>query len=126
MQNSKNNYKLNIVLLFLFISAITIASHSFNLSLASWIDIPNHFVGGMVVAAFLPKETFKKRALLSILIISTIGIGWEFVEITMAKKDIFFNLFQETKTDKTGDLIIGLAGLIFAYGKEDAKQNNSQ
>ena len=126
MQNSKNNYKLNIILLFLFISAITIASHSFNLGLASWIDIPNHFVGGMVVAAFLPKETFKKRAFLSILTIAIIGIGWEFVEIAMAKKEIFFNLFQETKTDKTGDLIVGLAGLVFAYGRTDTKNTDSK
>ena len=118
MQNSKNNYKLNIILLFLFISAITIASHSFNLGLASWIDIPNHFVGGMVVAAFLPKETLKKRTFLSILAIATIGIGWEFVEVAMAKKEIFFNLFQETKADRAGDLIVGLAGLVFAYGKK--------
>ena len=122
MQNSKNNYKLNITLLFLFISAITIASHSFNLGLASWIDIPNHFVGGMVVAAFLPKETFKKRAFFSILIIATIGIGWEFVEITMAKREIFTSLFQETKVDKTGDLIVGLAGLVFAYGRTGMKK----
>ena len=122
MQNSKNNYKLNITLIFLFISAITIASHSFNLGLASWIDIPNHFVGGMVVAAFLPKETFKKRAFFSILIIATIGIGWEFVEITMAKREIFTSLFQETKVDKTGDLIVGLAGLVFAYGRTGMKK----
>jgi len=53
------------------------------------------------------------------LIIATIGIGWEFVEIAMAKKEIFTALFQETKVDKTGDLIIGLAGLVFAYGRTD-------
>ena len=122
MKNSKNNYKLNITLLFLFISAITIASHSFNLGLASWIDIPNHFVGGMVVAAFLPKETFKKRTFLSILVIAIIGIGWEFVEVAVAKKEFFLNLFQETKTDRIGDLIIGLAGFVFAYGKADMKK----
>ena len=122
MQNSKYGYKFNIILIFLFFSSLTIASHSFNLGSVSWIDIPNHFVGGMVVAAFLPKETFRKRALLSILIISTIGIGWEFVEITMAKKEVFFNLFQETKADKTGDLIIGLAGFVFSYGRTDVKK----
>ena len=126
MQNSKNNYKLNIILLFLFISAITIASHSFNLGLASWIDIPNHFIGGMVVAAFLSKETVKKNPLLSLFAIAIIGFGWEFVEITMAKREIFFNLFQETKTDKTGDLIVGLAGFIFAYGRTDAKNTDSK
>lgn len=122
MQNSKNKYKLNITLLFLFISAITIASNLFNLSLVNWIDIPNHFVGGMVVAAFLPKETFKKKTFLSVLAIAIIGIGWEFVEVAMAKKEIFLNLFQETKADKTGDLIIGLAGLVFAYGRTDVKK----
>ena len=126
MKNSKNNYKLNITLLFFFISAITITSHSFNLGLASWIDIPNHFVGGMVVAAFLPKEILKKRAFLSILAIATIGIGWEFVEIAIAKKEIFTSLFQETKADKTGDLIVGLAGLVFAYGKAEMKKNKLQ
>ncbi len=115
----KNGSRKNIILLFLFLSSLTIASHSFNLNVANWIDIPNHFAGGMVVAAFLPKEMFKKKTLLSLLAIATIGIGWEFVEIAMAKKEIFFNLFQETRADKTIDLIVGLAGFAFIYGRTD-------
>ncbi len=115
----KNISRKNIILLFLFLSSLTIASHSFNLSTAGWIDIPTHFAGGMVLAAFLPKETLKKKPLLSLSIIAIIGFGWEFVEIAMAKKEVFISLFQETKMDKTGDLIVGLAGFVFAHGKEN-------
>ena len=122
MRNNKYSYRFNIILVFLFFSALTIASNSFNLNMASWIDIPAHFTGGMVVAAFLPKETLKRRMLLSLLIIATIGLGWEFVEIAIAKKEIFMNLFQETRMDKTGDLIFGLAGFIFAYGRANVKK----
>ena len=122
MRNNKYSYRFNIILVFLFFSALTIASNSFNLNMASWIDIPAHFTGGMVVAAFLPKETLKRRMLLSLLIIATIGLGWEFVEIAIAKKEIFMNLFQETKMDKTGDLIFGLTGFIFAYGRANVKK----
>ena len=120
MQKKKYNYKFNVVLLFLFLSSLTIASHSFGLNMANWIDIPTHFVGGMVVAIFLSKETFKKKPLLSIFIIAAIGFGWEFVEITVAKKEILTALFQETKVDKVGDLIVGLAGFVFAYGKKNS------
>ena len=128
MQNNKYSYKFNIVLLFLFFSSLTFASNSFNSDMAkwvaNWIDIPTHFAGGMVVATFLPKGTFKKNPLLSIFIIATIGFGWEFVEIAAAKKGIFTALFQETKWDKMGDLFFGLAGFIFAYGKTDVKKIN--
>ena len=124
MRNNKYSHKFNIVLVFLFFSALTIASHSFNLNMANWIDIPAHFAGGMVIAAFLPKETFKRKTLLSLLAIATIGIGWEFVEIAMAKREIFLNLFQETRMDKTGDLIIGLAGFLFVYGKANVKKSD--
>ena len=120
MRNNKYNHRFNIVLVFLFLSALTVASHSFNLNMANWIDIPTHFAGGMVIATFLPKETFKRKTLLSLLVIATIGIGWEFVEIAMAKREIFTALFQETKMDKTGDLIIGLAGFVFVYGKKNS------
>lgn len=122
MKNNKHSYKFNITLVFLFFSTLTISSHYFNLNMANWIDIPNHFVGGMVVAAFLPKEIFKQKLLFSLLAIATIGIGWEFVEIAMAKKELFPDLFRETRMDKTGDLIIGLAGFVFAYGKADVKK----
>ena len=123
MQKKKYGYKFNVVLLFLFLSSLTIASHSFGLNMANWIDIPTHFVGGMVLATFLPKETFKKKPLLSIFIIATIGLGWEFVEITVAKKEILTALFEETRADKVGDLVVGLAGFVFAYGK--AGKNSS-
>ena len=122
MRNNKYSYKFNIVLLFLFLSSLTLASHSFGLNMANWIDVPTHFVGGMVVATFLSKETFKKKPLLSIFIIATIGFGWELVEITVAKKEILTALFQETRVDKTGDLIVGLAGFIFAYGRAGMKK----
>ena len=115
-----NNRK-NLIFLFLFFSSLTIASDFFSLSMANWIDIPTHFTGGMVIAAFLPKEILKKRPLLSIFVITTIGFGWEFVEIAMANKGIFTTLFQETKLDKIGDLIFGLAGFIFAYGRINRK-----
>lgn len=88
----------------------------------SWIDIPTHFAGGMAVAAFLPKETFKKKPLLSLSVIATIGLGWEFIETAIANKEIFETLFKETKADKAGDLIVGLSGFAFIYSKTDAKK----
>jgi len=120
----KNISRKKIILLFLFLSSLTIASHSFNLSTAGWIDIPTHFAGGMVVAAFLSKETVRKNPLFSLSVIAAIGFGWEFVEIAIAKKEIFATLFQETRMDKTGDLIVGLAGFVFAFGRTDAKNKN--
>lgn len=112
--------KSRIIFLYLLLSALTIFIHSFNLNSFNWIDIPTHFVGGMVVATFLPKEIFKKKPLLSLFIIAAIGIGWEFFEIAAANTGIFLNLFQETKTDKAIDLAVGLAGLIFIYSKRNA------
>ena len=111
-----SNNKSKIILLFLFLSSLTIASHFFNSSIVGWIDIPTHFAGGMAVATLLPKKIFKKKPLFSLFAIATIGIGWEFVEIVMANKEIFTGLFQETKADKTIDLIAGLAGFVFMYG----------
>ena len=120
------NNKKNAILLFLFLSLLTVVSCFFDLAVANWIDIPTHFAGGIVVAAFLPKEIFKKKPLFSIFVIAAIGFGWEFIEIATAKKEIFTTLFQETRTDKAGDLIVGLTGFIFAYDKTDRNNKNKK
>ncbi|MEA1937043.1 MAG: hypothetical protein U9N04_02945 [Patescibacteria group bacterium] len=112
----------NVIICFLFFSSLTVIAHFFSLKMANWIDIPAHFAGGMVVATFLPKKVFRKNPLRSIFVIFLIGFGWEFVEITTAKKEIMTALFQETKLDKIGDLIVGLTGFVFIYSKVNIKK----
>ena len=95
---------------------IVFASYTGNTKL-HWIDIPTHFVAGIIITAVIftiSKKDIKKTIILSFLIF----IGWEFFEMTMAnlsKGEFFINLFKETRSDTTQDIVMDTLGLVLFF-----------
>lgn len=96
-----------------------------------WIDIPTHFVAGIIITAAIftiSKKNIKKTIILSFLIF----IGWEFFEITVAnlsEKEFFINLFKETRFNTTQDIImdtLGLALFFSVYKKRLRRVENEE
>ena len=100
--------------------------HYYNIDALRWIDIPTHFIGGMVVGIFLPLSLIKKRPILIISLIITIGIGWELVELVVsniATNDFIIRLSEESARDKIQDIFFGFAGLAYIYRKQRSVEN---
>lgn len=107
--------KIQIIIAFFLLSAITNVVYLGNMDILKWVDIPNHFAGGMLVAAFVTKKHFKTKMALSLLAVAAIGLGWEGIEIMMSYNEILRGLFEETLENKMTDLLAGLGGLACAY-----------
>ena len=95
---------------------IVFASYTGNTKL-HWIDIPTHFAAGIIITAVIfaiSKKDIKKTIILSFLIF----IGWEFFEMTVAnlsEGEFFINLFKETRSDTTKDIIMDTSGLVLFF-----------
>lgn len=116
-----NKEKIIILVLFIIASISISVMHYYSISAFRWIDIPTHFIGGMVVAMFFPLVLVKKRPLLIISLIIVIGIGWEFLELAVsniATNDFLIKVSEESIENKIQDILFGLAGLICVYWKQ--------
>ena len=86
-----------------------------------WLDIPMHFLGGLVVAlGFLSasevhtKESYKRGLLLTLAVVFAVGACWEFFEY--ATDLISYERLQHTLlSDIVGDLIADLLGGFAGY-----------
>ena len=110
-------YIIYISLVWLFLSILIVfASYTGNTKLY-WIDIPTHFIAGIMITAAMfvtSKKDIKKTIILSFLIF----IGWEFFEMTIAnlsEKEFLINLFKETKFDTTQDIVMDTLGFILFF-----------
>lgn len=110
-----------ILILFIILSALIAVVHYYNISALRWIDIPTHFIGGMMIAMFLPLSLIKKRPILIISLILVIGLGWELLELivsSIAVNDFIIRVSEESTENKIQDILFGFAGLIYVYQKQ--------
>ena len=87
-----------------------------------WIDIPTHFIAGIMITAIIftaSKRNVRKTIILSFLIF----IGWELFEITasnLSEKEFIIDLFNETRSNMIQDIVMdtfGLASFFLVYKK---------
>jgi len=114
-----------IPIFWLILSIFTVYIYYNGSSSFIWIDIPTHFMGGMLVALIINGKNkitdFNKLFILSLLVF----ILWEFFEITMATiipNQFVIDIFSEIPTNRLQDIILDIFGLIFfvlIYKKTD-------
>ncbi len=115
-----------ILILFVVASMLIAVVHYYDISALRWIDIPTHFIGGMIVAMFLPLSLVKKRPILIIFLILVIGLGWELLEMVVsniAVNDFIIRVSEESTENKIQDLLFGFAGLAYIYRKQRSVEN---
>jgi hypothetical protein len=111
-------FKKKILLLLLFLLGF---SYFFTLEFGyyfkyPWIDLPLHFLGGVIVSLFFIiyfEKSLKKLSLFSLFLfllsfVALIGIFWEFFEWIVDKT--IYPLNQPTVNDTLGDLAMDLLG----------------
>jgi hypothetical protein len=115
------NEKIIILILFIIASMFIGIAHYYNLGASRWIDIPTHFIGGMMIAIFLPLPLLYKKPVLIIFLILAIGVGWELLELAasnLAVNDFIIRISEESTKNKIQDLLVGFAGLAYVYRKQ--------
>ena len=115
-------YTIYISSVWLLLSLFTIFIYYTNAINFKWIDIPTHFVAGIMLGAIffiLSKKNVQKTIILSFLVF----LAWEFFEILAAassEREFIINLFSEPKSNRIQDVIVdtlGLACFFLIYGK---------
>jgi len=93
-----------IILLVLFLAAHIIASWKKWYDKRPVVDTITHFLGGLVLGAFL------KDWMVAVAII----VGWEIFEMLLVSKH--WRSFRETPLNKIRDVLFGLLGFIISLG----------
>ena len=92
-----------------------------------WVDIPTHFMAGIMITAIMftaSKRNVRKTIILSFLVF----IGWEFFEITasnLSEREFIIDLFSESRSNIIQDIIMdtfGLASFFLIYKKYHSKR----
>ena len=115
-----------ILILFVIASMLIAITHYYDITALKWIDIPTHFIGGMIVAIFFPLSLIKKRPLSIISLIIVIGVGWELLELVVsnvAVNDFIVRISKESAENKIRDLLFGFAGLSCIYWRQKFVEN---
>lgn len=99
-----------IIAAFVIISAITAFVYQFDIDYLKNIDAVNHFLGGFLLAALIPKEFRKKNFLRAFAAAVFVFFGWEFLEIYLASNGIYPKLFEETISNRIQDVILDFLG----------------
>jgi hypothetical protein len=113
----KNKNKI-IIALFILMCALTDIAYLGNIDILKWIDIPTHFTGGMLVAVLLSLTKLKRRPVLASILIITMGVGWEVIELVLSHSfpEPFTELlFRESLENRIQDLLVGFMGFVSAY-----------
>ncbi|MCK5084900.1 MAG: hypothetical protein KAQ64_04575 [Candidatus Pacebacteria bacterium] len=82
-----------------------------------WIDVPTHFVAGIMIGAVMflaSKRNIRKTIIFSFLVF----IGWEFFEIiasSLSEKEFIINIFSEQKSNRIQDIIMDTLGLALFF-----------
>ena len=106
-------YTIYISLVWFVLCLITILVFYKDLDYLRWIDIPTHFVAGIMLGAIsfiISRKNIKKTIILSFFIF----IAWEFFEIAAAatsEKEFFINIFSEPKSNRIQDVFVDTLGL---------------
>ena len=109
---NNNNVLLPLVAWFV-LSLITILVFYKDLYYLMWIDIPTHFIAGIMLGAIsfiISKKNFQRTIILSFIIF----IAWEFFEIAVAatsEKEFVINIFSEPMSNRIQDVIFDTSGL---------------
>lgn len=120
------NEKTIALILFAIASILVAIAHYYDIGALRWVDIPAHFIGGMMVAMFLSLSLVKKRPILIISLIIVIGMGWELLELfvsNIAVNEFVVKISEESIGNKAQDLFFGFAGLAYIYRKQRAVEN---
>lgn len=107
--------------LFIVASIILALVHYYNIGALRRLDIPTHFIGGMMIAVFLPWSLLIKKPLLVLSLLLAIGIGWELLEITVSNlstNDFIIRASEESAGNKIQDVLVGFGGLSIVYWKQ--------
>jgi len=102
------------LLIWIVLCSITILVFYQDLTYLKWIDIPTHFVAGIMIGSIsfiISKKNFQKTIIISFIIF----IAWEFFEITMAaisEREFIINIFSEPKSNRIQDIFFDTLGLI--------------
>lgn len=94
---------------------LTVMAFHYNITYLEYVDIPTHFLAGVVIAAILTNIT-PRLSLSKIIAISLfLFILWEFIEIGIAhttNNNLLFKLFQETNYNRYQDMVMDILGLL--------------
>lgn len=104
-----------LVLAFIAISAVTTYTYQFDVEPLKNVDTVNHFLGGVLLAVLIPKETRKKHPIYSFAAATFVFIGWEFLEIFFTTNGIYPKLFEETISNRIQDVVLDYLGFIIFY-----------
>jgi len=107
--------KSKIILSFLAISAITTYVYLFDVEPLKNIDTINHFLGGVLLVALIPRKIRRDKPLYAFAAATFIFFGWELLEIYFASNGIYPRLFEETVSNKIQDIIFDFLGFIMFY-----------
>ncbi|MCK4891796.1 MAG: hypothetical protein KAS78_03960 [Candidatus Pacebacteria bacterium] len=103
--------------IWLVLCLITILVFYKDLYYLMWIDIPTHFMAGIVIGAVLftaSKKNVKKTVIISF----SIFIAWEFFEIiaaSISEIEFLINIFSESMSDQIQDVVVDALGLAFFF-----------
>ena len=109
-------------LVWLFLSMLIIFAFYTGNTKLHWIDIPTHFIAGIMITAVMFMGS-KKNVRQTIILSFFVFISWEFFEITIAtlsEREFLINLFSETKSNIIQDIAmdtLGLASFFLVYKK---------
>lgn len=89
-----------------------------------WLDIPMHFLGGVVVSflffyifySWLLNKNFSKKLFLSLIFVLIVGLGWEIFEYifnNLIKGDLFY--LKDTLEDLFFDILGSIVGFFVCY-----------
>ena len=118
------------IIVWFILCLVTILVFYKDLNYLAWIDIPTHFVAGIMLGAIsfaVSKKNFKKTIILSFLIF----IAWEFFEITtvaISEREFIIKIFREPMSDRIQDIIadaLGLAFFFLIYKKYHSKRETA-
>ena len=120
-------YTIYIALVWFALCLVTILVFYKDLDYLRWIDIPTHFVAGIMLGAMsfiISKKNVRKTIILSFFIF----IAWEFFEIAAAmtsEKEFVINIFSEPRSNRIQDVFVdtlGLCSFFLIYRKYQSKQ----
>lgn len=106
--------KNKLIFAFLIVCVITTYVYLFDVKALTNVDMINHFLGGVLLAALIP-EKFKKKPLYVFLLASIVFLGWEALEIFFTATGFYPKLFDETIANRAQDVILDYLGLAIFY-----------
>ncbi|MFA6096728.1 MAG: hypothetical protein WC788_03830 [Candidatus Paceibacterota bacterium] len=111
--------KRTLIFAFIAISAVTTYVYLFDVEFLRNVDTVNHFIGGVLLAALMPKGFRIKKPLHAFLAATFVFVGWEFLEIYLTSGGIYPKLFEETVSNRVQDVVLDYLGYAIFFIKPE-------